>query len=316
MALRLVTNNTLFNQQVYIPKNKSVMRMMRNFELKYNPVFSKVRTQWLPSIREFLREETGLKMHQKVHGVKVQKDSNISFEFVTDRENKFIQLIDIHYPDLDFDEYAAFNILYSELKNSQKHFDGNSNNPKAPYDELLAFFEQYFKKYDLNVLLNTLFKSSGRTADIWGTYTYSGSRIEVYYVPLILFCQIRNVPLEHAILSTLVHEMAHAYHHIGKDKDNVTWEKMNSTELKIVEGMAEYFTWLFVETYKDNHPQMEKTYEIMFDCLGEEYTIFKTWTPAYSREAIKSALLGTRKKSLLKYDDFEKLLVDIQKLMH
>ena len=161
--------STLFNQQIYVPKNKSVLRMMRNFELNYHPVFSKVRTQWLPSIREFLREETGLKMHQKVHGVKIQKDSNISFEFVTDRENKFIQLIDIHYPDLDFDEYAAFNILYSELKNSRKHFDGNSNNPKAPYYELLAFFEHYFKKYDLNVLLNTLFKSSGKTADIWGT---------------------------------------------------------------------------------------------------------------------------------------------------
>lgn len=316
MPPKLETNNTLFNQHSYIPKNKSVMRMMRNFESKYNPVFSKVRTHWLPSIREFLREETGLKMHQKIHGVKIQKDSNISFEFVTDRENKFIQLIDMHYPELDFDEYSAFNILYSELKNSQKHFDGNSNNPRAPYDELIAFFENYFKKYDLNLLLNTLFKSSGRSADIWGTYTYKSGRIEVYYVPLILFCQIRNVPLEHAILSTLVHEMAHAYHHIGKDKDNVTWDKMSSTDLKIVEGMAEYFTWLFVETYKNNHPQMEKTYEIMFDCLGEEYTIFKKWTPAYSREAIKSALLGTRKKALLKYVDFEMLLVNIQDLMH
>ena len=110
--------------------------------------------------------------------------------------------------------------------------------------------------------------------------------------------------------------MAHAYHHMGKDKDNVIWEAMSSTDLKIVEGMAEYFTWLFVETFKGNHPQMEKTYETMFGCLGDEYTIFKKWTSEYSKEAIKSALLGTRKKSLLKYDDFEKLLADIQKLMH
>lgn len=308
--------NTLFNQQAYHPVNRSVLRMVNDFEKKYSPVFSKVRSQWLPAIREFLREETGLRMHQKVVGAKIHKDSNVSFHFVTDRENKFIQLIDESYPNLDFDEYASFNILHSQLKRSKIHFEQNSINPQKPFNELLDYLEQYFQKYNLEILLNTLFKSSGKTADIWGTYFYNGNRIEIYYVPLILFCQIRNVPLEHAILSTLVHEMAHAYHHIGKDKDNVTWQKMNLTELKIVEGMAEYFTWLFVETYKNNHPGMEKTYNCMFDCLGEEYTIFKLWTPKYNKETIKSALLGTRKKSIIDYEEFIKLLQDVQKIMH
>ena len=80
--------------------------------------------------------------------------------------------------------------------------------------------------------------------------------------------------------------------------------------------MAEYFTWLFVETYKDNYPEMGKTYETMFACLGEEYTIFKTWTPLYSKENIKSALLGTRKKSLTKYDEFKNLLENVKRIMH
>src|SRR5687768_4388794 len=101
----------LFNQFIYQPKNKSVLRMIQGFELKYDPIFSKVKTQWLPAIRDFLRDETGLRLHQKTKGIKLYKDTNLSFYFVTDRENKFIQLIDENYPDLDFDEYASFTVL-------------------------------------------------------------------------------------------------------------------------------------------------------------------------------------------------------------
>ena len=306
----------LFDQPKYHPRNKSVLRMVNDFEQKYNPILLKVRSQSLPAIREFLREETGLRMHQKVIGTKIQKDSNISFHFVTDRNETFIKLIDQYYPDLDFDKYTAFSKLSLQLQNSKKYFSEKPENLTLPFNELTNFLEFYFRKYNLNELLNTLFKNSGKSADIWGTYFYEDSKIEIYYIPLILFCQINNLSLEQAILSTLVHEMAHAYHHIGRDKDNIIWQKMSSTDLKIVEGMAEYFTWLFVELYKNNHSSMYETYECMFNCLGEEYTIFKKWTPLYSKEAIKSALLSVRKRSITKYEDFQTLLENVKKVLH
>ncbi|WP_018615730.1 hypothetical protein [Segetibacter koreensis] len=318
---------TLFTQHLYQPKNKSVVRLVRSFQLNYSHTFTKVRNQWLPAIREFLREETGLKMHQKVIGTKIQKDSNISFHFVTDREETFLKLIDQHYLNLDFDEYTAFNKLRLQMQSSSRFFkkegEGSAflldileEKPHASFHELENYLDDYFKQYDLNKLIQTLFKNAGRTADIWGTYTYASSRVEVYYVPLILFCQINNLPLEHSILSTLVHEMAHAYHHLGKDKDNSQWSAMNVTDKHIVEGMAEYFTWLFIEAYKDNHPGMEKTYSCMFNCLADEYTCFKKWTPTYSKEAIKSALLSTRRKGVKDYNEFLKLLQSVKTIMH
>ena len=112
----------LFDQPKYHPRNKSVLRMVNDFEQKYNPIFLKVRSQWLPAIREFLREETGLRMHQKVIGTKIQKDSNISFHFVTDRNETFIKLIDQYYPDLDFDEYTAFSKLSLQLQRLRQIF--------------------------------------------------------------------------------------------------------------------------------------------------------------------------------------------------
>jgi hypothetical protein len=308
--------NNLFEQHKYSPKNKSVLKMVNDFEQKHKAVFSKVKSQWLPAIREFLREETGLKMHQKVIGTKIHKDSNISFQFVTDRNETFIKLIDEHYPDLDFDEYTAFYRLHVRLRSSSKFFNNKPEEILVPFNKISNFLDDYLKKYNLKILMDNLFKKSGESADIWGTYFFEDNRIEVYYVPLILFSQINNLPLEHAILSTLVHEMAHAYHHKGKDKDNVIWQKMNSADLKITEGMAEYFTWLFVEEYKNNHRGMEETYRSMFNCLGEEYTIFEKWTPTYSKEAIKSALLSVRKRSITKYEDFQTLLENVKKVLH
>ena len=255
-------------------------------------------------------------MHQKIVGHKIKKDINVSFYFMPDRDDNFIKLIDQHYPDLDFNEYAAFRTLNIDLKNSKAYFPDNSEKPSQAYQEVSAYLDLYFKKYDLDSIIQTLFKMSGQSADIWGGYFFRDGRINIYYLPLILFCQIYNVPLEQAIISTLVHEVAHAYHHMGKDKDNVTWTSMSGTDLKIVEGMAEYFTWLFVETYKYNHTDMERTYNIMFKCLGNEYTVFKSWIPIYSKETIKSALLGTRKKSIIKYEEFHSLLENVKKIMH
>jgi len=307
---------SLFDQNGYQPKNKSVLRLINDFESNYHDIFKKVHKEWLPNIREFLREETGLRIHQKVVGTKIQKDTNVSFHFVTDRDETFLKLIDEHYPNLDFDEYTVFRRLNFQLKNSEKYFLQKNEKVALPYKQMCLHLDLYFVKYDLKGLINTLFKNSGKSVDIWGTYSLKGSKIEIYYIPLILFCQINSLPLEHAVLSTLVHEMAHAYHHIGKDKDNVTWPDMFITDHRIVEGMAEYFTWLFVETFKASHPGMGKTYDRMFECLGEEYTIFKTWTPTYSKEAIKSALLSTRKKGIIGYSDFEKLLADVKRVMH
>lgn len=237
--------SNLFTQPKYQPKNKSVVRLISDFESNYHPIFNRVKLQWLPAIREFLREETGLRMHQKIIGQKIKKDSNVSFYFMPDRDDTFIKLIDQHYPDLDFNEYAAFRTLNQDLKISKAYFPEISEKPTQAYNEISDYLDQYFKKYDLDSLIQTLFKTSGRSADIWGTYFFRDGRIDIYYLPLILFCQIYNVTLEHAIVSTLVHEVAHAYHHMGKDKDNVTWTSMSGTDLKIVEGMAEYFTWLF-----------------------------------------------------------------------
>jgi hypothetical protein len=175
--------STLFSTQKYQPKNESVLRMIDDFKKNHEDVFIKVKTQWLPAIREFLREETGLRMHQKVVGTKIQKDTNITFHFVTDRDEEFIKLIDEHYPDLEFSEFSEFRQLQIKLNRSKEFFIEKPDEIFKSYTQLFDFLERYFIKYDLNLLINTLFKNSGKNADIWGTYYYNDSKIEVYYIP-------------------------------------------------------------------------------------------------------------------------------------
>ena len=178
---------SLFDQNGYQPKNKSVLRLINDFESNYHDIFKKVHKEWLPNIREFLREETGLRIHQKVVGTKIQKDTNVSFHFVTDRDETFLKLIDEHYPDLDFDEYTVFRRLNFQLKNSEKYFLQKNEKVALPYKQMCLHLDLYFVKYDLKGLINTLFKNSGKSVDIWGTYSLKGSKIEIYYIPLILF---------------------------------------------------------------------------------------------------------------------------------
>jgi hypothetical protein len=304
-----------FENSFYQTKNKSVLALIEDFNKKYRLVFSKVQKYWVPYIREFLRDETGLKMRANKNGFKLGKDASTSFSFVTDHEEGFVKLVDKYYPELDFAEYAAFRTLYKEQKRSSKFFS-NPGCPTNAFKEVENYLTKYFDKYNIDELIKNLFHSTGPNADIWGCYFYRTGKIEIYYIPLILFSDIKNISLEYAIVTTLVHEMAHAYHHMGKDRDNIEWSGMPSADSYIVEGFAEYYTWLFVEEYKIRYPDMESAYLEMFQCLGKEYTCFKEWTPKFSKEVIKTSLLTVRRKGIQTNEQFQITLKSLKQQMN
>jgi len=53
---------SLFDNPDYKPQNQSVIFLLEEYEQQYKPLFNKVKNDWLPNIRDFLREETGLKL--------------------------------------------------------------------------------------------------------------------------------------------------------------------------------------------------------------------------------------------------------------
>jgi hypothetical protein len=110
--------------------------------------------------------------------------------------------------------------------------------------------------------------------------------------------------------------MAHAYHHIGKDKEGKNWNQFHDADDNIVEGLAEYYTWMFVEDYKNEYPEMKTTYNYMYQCLSGPYIIFQDWIKEkYSKEHVRIALQAARRIGIKDYQEFLKSMEEANKLI-
>lgn len=293
----------LFDQYHYEPRNKSVNAIIREFEKEYQEVFELAKTKWNNSIREFHRDATGLKLSR---GLGQGRATNITIRFLPDCDNDFIRLIDQHFPDLDFLEYTKTRALYLALNESSDYF------LKEPVGKLHFFLKEhcykYLEKYNLKKIQRLLFFEPGRSKDIFGAYYFKDSRIELYYIPLIIFSQINEIDLEYLIVVILAHELAHAYHHIGFDTDGVSWSKMADVDLGIKEGLAQYYTALYVDEQKNIYPGIEGAYRQMLDFQSGPYLVHESWLKSFKKEHVKHAFNVTRRNGNLDYDEFENIL--------
>ncbi|MBL7766289.1 MAG: hypothetical protein JNJ58_09365 [Chitinophagaceae bacterium] len=302
----------LLENTIYVIQNKSVLRMAEHYSVEFGPILSKVRQKWSSVIMEYLRDETGLRLREsklKSSPKGNTKDKNLKYTVVLDRNEIFLKTLDKNYPDLDFDEFLANRNLKSAMDRALDYYPENGKAINYQFKSVHKYLKYYLDKYKVEEILEQLYTNKDRSLDIWGTYNLNNSHIELYIIPLVLFTKLFPIDLEYALLTTLVHEMAHAFHHIGKDSEGLEWESMGNSDDNIVEGLAEYYTWQFVEDHKDQHPEMKKTYDYMYKCLGGPYIIFQEWIHnGYSRDHVRIALQATRRYGIIKYEEFlEKL---------
>jgi hypothetical protein len=161
-----------------------------------------------------------------------------------------------------------------------------------------------------------LMRTPGKHRDLFGTYTYADQHVELYYMPLLIFCKYYELDLEWAIVVVLAHELAHAYHHAGRDNDGRTWLNMPKAHLWIKEGLAEYYTERFVMAQERQYPALRKAYAGMLKGAGEEYTSYLEWRDQYSLEHVKLALSMVRRHSIATYEDFKVKLEAAKQLMN
>jgi len=298
----------LFDQYKYEPKNKSVLAIIQEFEKEYSDIFEVAKTKWNHSIREFHRDATGLKLSR---GLGQGRGMNISIRFLPDKDNEFIKLIDKYYPDLDFTEYTKIKALYNTMLDANQYFQNNERSKS--FLPLYAYCKKYLEKYNLKELHASLFYEMGRSKDVFGCYFFKDSRVELYYIPLIIFSQLHQLPLESLIVVVLAHELAHAYHHIGLDTDGFSWNSMDKTELEIVEGLAQYYTALFAEEQELTYPNIKSTYLKLLEFQSGPYCVHEDWLSHAKKEHIKHAFNVTRRNSIKTYQAFGQILNDAKK---
>lgn len=305
----------LFEQARYAPKNHSVAKLLAEYSSKYMPVFEKVKKEWNPAIREYYRSAMGLQLYNGVKGKKAIGDAGVAIQIRPDKDDTFMKAVDEMLPDVDFDRYAHLRELRDNLLKVSAHFSSDPERNKL-YEWMLQDTRKYLSKNSLAGPFKAMMKTPGKHRSLFGTYTYSDQHVELFYMPLLIFCKYKEVDLQWAIVVVLAHELAHAYHHAGRDSDGRVWASMGKAHLWIKEGLAEYYTERFVASQERSYPALRKAYAALLEGYGEEYTSYLSWRNDYTLEHVKLALAMVRRHNVIRYEDFLEKLAEAKRLMN
>jgi len=294
--------------------NPTVDFIVDGFLNEHAEDFEYLLKEWNPKIRDFIRIKTGLRL-----GNDKTNSSQIPIKILPDQENRFSKIIDTKYPGLNLFEFIALRDFINSSSKSRSFLTVNTEN-KTSLDTLLRYSEDRLSRYDLKKigkeLLNTLLfernVTQNQAMDVMGTYFGGKRKIELYYVPIILISEILDIRKDSVFRLVLCHELAHAYHHLGKDGDNKIWESFFAADSHIIEGLAELYTLWFIEKNGEINRRDLDTFRVMERQYHPDspYVAYRHWKNIDSFETLRDILYVSRRNWITSYPEFLKVIHD------
>lgn len=140
--------------------------------------------------------------------------------------------------------------------------------------------------------------------DTLGAYWWHDRAITLHWIPIGIASLVLRVRPEHLVPVVLCHELAHAFHHCGYDIDGRQWrtESFRKSQPEVVEGVAQFYTWLFAAGADAKDPLrygLHCAWEKLESVVPRRYTEYQAWLPDLTgegreREIMRAALLSTR----------------------
>lgn len=149
-------------------------------------------------------------------------------------------------------------------------------------------------------------------ADILGAYSFEEGkgRIRLYWAVIGFVSSSLGVSPVDLAMVVLVHELSHAYTHLGADADGNTWTQMFKQDRRILEGLAQYYT--HVVLHEINLRGLERDIRGAYDELTiqqpETYRRHLVWTEQWQSEVIRASMLEARNAGFTDRDAFEAAL--------
>lgn len=156
--------------------------------------------------------------------------------------------------------------------------------------------------------------------DVLGVYRYGLPRrpgetcwqgnIEIYWGMIGLIAGLLGVGVEALTCVVLAHELAHAYTHLGADIDGQRWDTSVFYECDhhLVEGLAQYYTWLACTTMENHVPGVFKAYESLLSKQPSAYHAHENWISKFTPEIMRMGLIEARRMKEKRLDGFNKIL--------
>ena len=282
-------------------RNPILKWILNGFDKHFDSNLTELKTTWNQSIRTFYRDVLSLNT----------KKSPLHTHWKLDNNGRFIQLIEDRYPSLDFAELVALRRYVVEVENVEAYFTEDMIAQGSLRDSKEYAIAQ-LKAYDLKEIVKTLFDFYNRSpdSDIFGSYFLKTHVIEIYIVPCIIFSMLIEEDFLDMAIGTLAHELAHGFHHKGADKDGVVWDKFGLAEPALVEGLAEFYTREFAQSFTNSRPSILRTFGKTAKYLPEIYKRYEQWGSEYGLETVYQAFIETRRNDIQTFDCFGQALAD------
>lgn len=138
--------------------------------------------------------------------------------------------------------------------------------------------------------------------------------IRLYWAVLGLVSQWMGCRVEDLTLVVLVHELAHAYTQLGADIEGRRWPPVAFTkaDIEVKEGLAQYYTDRVLQRLKRRYPESFTVYKQMLSRQPKAYRTHLEWINNSTPEAVRRAMLETRRRQEGKLSDFNRRLADAQ----
>lgn len=151
--------------------------------------------------------------------------------------------------------------------------------------------------------------------DILGVYRFhpGPARIEIYWMAQAFFAAAFGLPIEDLTVVTLIHELAHAYTHLGRDIDGVAWRDpgFGLSDANVVEGLAQHITAVVTEQLKTRVPGGSSAYRELLKHQSGPYRAHEDWfssAPERRSEIVRFAMLRARHRGSVSDADWREML--------
>lgn len=142
----------------------------------------------------------------------------------------------------------------------------------------------------------------GIDEDVLGAYFFRIPEIRLYWVVIGITSRALGVSAEALTIVVLAHELAHAYTHLGRDIDNERWktEQFASSDLYIVEGLAQFYTQVVCRRLEQRMPAALEAYHALLEKQSVPYRSHLDWVGDDERggEIVRISMIECRSKAI------------------
>jgi len=268
--------------------------------------------QWNGIVREYLRTETGLRLavgedSQSVP-IKLADGMPLSFNEVM-RQFESVDWLLLNRPAILQAAEGAW--WMGEILGRAREAWGDEAGPADIKDieRVQQTAESWLLKLDDQ---KTIQKIAGIEEDVLGAYFFRVPEIRLYWIVIGIIARTLGVSIDALTVVVLAHELAHAYTHLGRDIDNERWETahFSSSELNIVEGLAQFYTKVICERLQERLPAALQAYEALLKEQGGPYKAHLQWVEGDERggEIVRVSMIECRSKGITSSSEFASVI--------